>query len=56
LSDAFAVRATIQQAIGVIIATDCTTPDRAYATLRLRTADTKTSLLDTAQAVITEQR
>jgi hypothetical protein len=52
LTDAFAVRAIIQRAIGIIIATQHSTLDRAYATLRLRAADDEQSLLDTAQAVI----
>jgi hypothetical protein len=56
LTAAFAVRAIVQQAIGIIIATHHTTADRAYATLRLRAADTGMSLPDTARAVITEQR
>ena len=56
LTAAFAVRAIVQQAIGIIIATHHTTADRAYATLRLRAADTGMSLPDTAHAVITEQR
>ena len=56
LNDAFAVRAIIQQAIGVLVATQRGTPDHAYAELRLRVADTETSLLDTAHAVLTEQR
>jgi hypothetical protein len=56
LSAAFAIRASIQQAIGVIMATQHSTPDHAYATLRLRVADSGTSLPDTAHTVITEQR
>jgi ANTAR domain/GAF domain len=52
LTDAFAVRALVQQAVGIIIATRRCTPDHAYATLRLRAADDGRSLLDTAQAII----
>jgi hypothetical protein len=52
LTNAFTVRAIIQQAIGIIIATRHSTPDGAYATLRLRAADAGQSLLDTAQAVV----
>ena len=52
LTSAFAVRATIHQAIGMIIATQHSTPDRAYATLRLQAAEAEQSLLDAAQAVI----
>jgi hypothetical protein len=52
LTGAFAVRATIQQAIGIIIAAEHTTPDRAYAILRLRAAEAESSLLDSAQEVI----
>jgi hypothetical protein len=51
LTDAFAVRAIIQQAIGIIIARQHSIPDRAYATLRLRAIDAEQSLLDTAQAI-----
>ncbi|WP_250001945.1 GAF domain-containing protein [Actinoplanes sp. M2I2] len=56
LSDAFAVRAIIQQAIGIIVATDHGTRDLAYATLRLRAADTGSPLPIVAQAVITDRR
>lgn len=52
LTGAFAAQAIIQQAIGIIIATQHSTPDRAYAILRLQAADADQSLLDTAQAVI----
>jgi hypothetical protein len=55
LTNAFAVRAIIQQAVGIIIATQRSTPDRAYATLRLRAADAEESLLDAAQAVLEAQ-
>jgi hypothetical protein len=56
LSDAFTARRMIQRAIGIIVAVQSDTPERAYATLRLRVADTGLSLLDTAHAVITAQR
>jgi AmiR/NasT family two-component response regulator len=52
LTNAFAVRAIIQQAIGIIIARQHSTPDSAYATLRLRGVDAEQSLIDTAQAII----
>ena len=55
LTGAFSVHATIQQAIGFISADQHITLDEAYATLRLRCADTAMSLLDTATAVIAEQ-
>jgi hypothetical protein len=56
LTNAFAVRAIIQQAIGIIIAEQHGTPDRAYATLRIRAIDTGKSLIDTANAVLTERQ
>jgi hypothetical protein len=52
LTGAFAVRAIIQQAIGIVIATQHSTPERAYATLRVRAAEAEQSLLDTARTVI----
>jgi hypothetical protein len=51
LTDAFAVRMVIQQAIGIIIAEQGETSDRAYATLRLRAAEAGRSLLDTASSI-----
>jgi hypothetical protein len=56
LAAAFAVRTTIQQAIGVIIAEQGSNPDDAYATLRLRAADAGAALLDIAEAVISAQQ
>jgi AmiR/NasT family two-component response regulator len=53
---AFAVRARIQQAIGVIMATSHRTADAAYLELRMRAAEKGTTLADTATAVITEQQ
>jgi hypothetical protein len=52
LTGAFRVRALIQQAIGIVIAEQHSTPDSAYAMLRLRAADSEASLLDVANAVI----
>lgn len=54
LADAFAVRAVVQQAVGILIAQQRTTPERAYATLRLRAAGAGNSMLTSANAVITE--
>ncbi|AGZ41182.1 GAF and ANTAR domain-containing protein [Actinoplanes friuliensis] len=56
LMGAFAVRARIQQAIGVIMATSHRTADAAYLVLRMRAAEKGTTLADTATAVITEQQ
>jgi hypothetical protein len=56
LAGAFAVRARIQQAIGVIMATTHRTPDAAYLVLRMRAAETGTALTDAATAVITDQQ
>ncbi|GIF17041.1 GAF domain-containing protein [Actinoplanes teichomyceticus] len=53
LTEAFAVRAVIQRALGVIARREGL-PDRAYATLRLRAADAGTSLFDAATTVIRE--
>jgi hypothetical protein len=52
LTSAFAVRVTIQQAIGVIMVKETCTPDRAYAALRLRAADAAESLLESANEII----
>jgi hypothetical protein len=54
LSDAFAVMATIQQAIGVLAAKQPSSPDRAYAILRIRAVNAGKTLLGTATDVITE--
>jgi hypothetical protein len=56
LAGAFGVRSIIQQAIGVMIAHQHTGPDAAYATLRLRGAQTGLSLTQIAAAVIAEQQ
>lgn len=56
LTGAFAVRARIQQAIGVIMAVTHRTADAAYLILRMRAAETGATLTDTATAAITEQR
>ena len=56
LTGAFQVRALIQQAIGIVIAEQHSTPGGAYATLRLRAADSEASLLDVANAVIGDRR
>jgi len=52
LTDAFAVRALIHRAIGVIMASEDHPADQAYLILRLRAADTGASLPDAAAAVI----
>jgi hypothetical protein len=56
LAGAFAVRARIQQAIGAIMAATHRTADAAYLVLRMRAAETGTTLTDTAAAVIAEQQ
>jgi len=56
LAGAFAVQALINQALGVIMATTHRTADAAYLVLRLRAAETGTTLTDTATAVIAEQQ
>jgi hypothetical protein len=56
LAGAFAVRARIQQAIGAVMATTHRDTDAAYLTLRIRAAESGSTLLDTADAVITESR
>jgi ANTAR domain/GAF domain len=52
LAGAFAVRARIQQAIGAVMAATHRTADAAYLLLRMRAAETGTTLTDTAAAVI----
>jgi hypothetical protein len=54
IAGAFAVRALINQAVGVIIAETQRTADAAYLALRVRSAETGLTLSDTAAAVITE--
>jgi GAF domain/ANTAR domain len=51
LAGAFAVRARIQQAIGAVMAATHRTADAAYLLLRMRAAETGTTLTDTAAAV-----
>lgn len=53
---AFAVRATIQQAIGMIIAARRTNADLAYALLRSRAAEATDSLLGAAATVLADNR
>jgi GAF domain/ANTAR domain len=53
LAGAFAVRAHIQQAIGAIMAATHKTADAAFLILRLRAAETGTTLTATATAVLT---
>jgi hypothetical protein len=55
LTEAFAVRATIQQAIGILMLDAGRTPDIAYLLLRQRAAETGIALPDTAAAVIAEK-
>jgi len=55
LIGALARRGTIQQAIGVIMATTGRTADRAYLTLRMRAAEFGASLPDTAARLIEQQ-
>jgi ANTAR domain len=56
LAGAFAVRARIQQAIGVVMAATHRTADAAYLVLRMRAAETGATLTDTATGVVMEQR
>ena len=56
LAGAFAVRARIQQAIGVVMASTHRTADAAYLILRMRAAETGATLTDTATATITEHQ
>jgi hypothetical protein len=53
LIGAFGVRAGIQQALGVLMATEHTDADRAYAILRSRAAATAVSLTVVADSVLT---
>lgn len=52
LTGAFAVRATIQRAIGILARGQRSVPARADVTLRLRAVDAEVSLLDTAHTII----
>jgi hypothetical protein len=56
LTEAFAVRAKIQQAVGILIARQGGPSESAYAELRLHAADAGTSLLDAATGIITAPR
>ena len=56
LVGAFGVRATIQQAIGVIISDRQTNADLAYALLRSQAAETTGSLIEAATAVVAQSR
>jgi hypothetical protein len=56
LVGAFAVRATIQQAIGMIISDRQTNADLAYALLRSRAAETTGSLIEAATTVVADGR
>jgi hypothetical protein len=53
LTGAFAVRTTIQQAYGVIMAADHVNADSAYTVLRSRAATTGLSLISAAESVLT---
>jgi hypothetical protein len=52
LAQAFTVRDTIQQAVGVLMARDPCSATEAYQRLRLRAAETGNSLADTATALL----
>jgi hypothetical protein len=56
LTAAFAVRAVIQQAIGVVMASTNIDEDRAYLTLRVQAVDQGISLVETARALLAERR
>ena len=56
IAGAFAVRAVIHQAMGVIIAETQRPADAAYVVLRLRAAERGLTLSDVAAAVVAEQR
>ncbi len=56
LTGAFAVRAIVQQAIGVLIAVTASTADQAYDVLCLRAADTGVALPQAAARVIAGRR
>jgi hypothetical protein len=53
LAEAIAVRATIQVAIAAVMARSHRTADEAYLALRMRAAETRTTLAETASALIT---
>ncbi len=56
VTGAFAVRAVIQQAVGILVAAGQRTPERAYVVLRMRAAASGYTLHQTATTVIGEQR
>jgi GAF domain/ANTAR domain len=56
LTGAFAVRAVIQQAIGVIMALTAYGPDQAYEALCVQAAETDAALTQAAARVISGQR
>jgi hypothetical protein len=56
LVGAFAARARIQQAMGMVIAATHRSADAAYLILRMRAAETGATLIDTATAVIADRR
>ena len=55
LTGAFAVRDTIQQAIGVVLAEQHRSTDAAYLTLRMRAAETGRTLTEIAAEVIADR-
>jgi len=56
IAGAFAVRAVIHQAIGVIMADTQCSADAAYAVLRVRAAESGVDLSDIATVVVAERR
>jgi hypothetical protein len=56
LASAFDVRATIQQAIGAVMARGNVTEDDAYVTLRMQAAQQGTPLVDAARSVLAGHR
>jgi hypothetical protein len=56
LIDALAVRAMIQQAIGILMATTARTADLAYLVLRTQAEVSRASLTNTAAHIIEQQR
>jgi hypothetical protein len=56
LAGAFAVRANIQQAIGVLLARTEYSPDEAFTTLRLRAAELGRTLPEVARQILADER
>jgi len=56
LAGAFAVRATIQQALGLLMSTTTDSLDQAFMALRLRAAETGTTLTDEAARLLAGYR